>query len=157
MSDKKLTPIEVCYKIQGFAELKGGIAISSGEWDNIVRIVRACELDGSTIGNRMSASHFVAWLQGYIEISGGDGIDQDRWKMIKEHLQLVFEKVTPELGELDPPCEDQVINDIVDAWKKKKETRPWSNPIPNPWDAPRVICSSNDSLKTEALDTTFIC
>lgn len=126
MSEKKLTTIEVCYKIQGFAELKGNYAIDSGEWDNIVSIVSDCEFDGGSIGYKMSANHFISWLQGFIEISNDSTVDQNQWNLIKEHLQLVFEKVTSELDPNDPPQEDSTsestnINDIIEAIERAKE------------------------------------
>ena len=42
----------------------------------------------------MNEKEFVYWLQGFFELSGAEQLDQTQVKMIKEHLQLVFEKKT---------------------------------------------------------------
>lgn len=46
----------------------------------------------------MTAHEFSIWLNGYVEL-GGKTPDDAQWKMITEHLKLVFNKVTPELGD----------------------------------------------------------
>jgi len=40
---------------------------------------------------------FCLWLQGFFELTGATEITPAQTKMIKEHLALVFNKVTPEL------------------------------------------------------------
>lgn len=42
----------------------------------------------------MTHSEFVYWLNGYVEICGARPDDQ-QWEIIKDHLLLVFSKVTP--------------------------------------------------------------
>lgn len=42
---------------------------------------------------------FAYWLQGFVELCG-DRPTEKQWEMIKEHLQLVFVKVT---GDSDSP------------------------------------------------------
>jgi hypothetical protein len=42
----------------------------------------------------MSPESFTFWLQGFVELGGKKPNDQ-QWQMIKEHLALVFKKVTP--------------------------------------------------------------
>lgn len=46
----------------------------------------------------MDADKFVYWLQGFVELADTPTISEAQWKMIKEHLKLVFKKVTPPLG-----------------------------------------------------------
>ena len=43
----------------------------------------------------MNAQDFTYWLQGFFEISGTNQLTEDQVKIIKDHLQLVFTKVTP--------------------------------------------------------------
>ncbi|TXH08532.1 MAG: hypothetical protein E6R04_10565 [Spirochaetes bacterium] len=38
---------------------------------------------------------FVFWLQGFFEISGSTTLNQEQVEVIKDHLKLVFDKVTP--------------------------------------------------------------
>lgn len=46
----------------------------------------------------MKADEFCRWLQGFAELSANAPSDE-QWKSIKEHLQLVFVKVTPPVGQ----------------------------------------------------------
>lgn len=41
----------------------------------------------------MTDREFCFWLQGFVELNG-DLPTKEQWKSIKEHLQLVFTKVT---------------------------------------------------------------
>jgi len=45
---------------------------------------------------------FCLWLQGFFELTGATEITPAQTKMIKEHLALVFNKVTSELDTLVP-------------------------------------------------------
>lgn len=59
----------------------------------------------------MNANDFAFWLNGFVELNKGKMPDDDQWKSIKEHLQLVFTKVTPPVGHKFP------------------FTDPWNNPV----------------------------
>lgn len=43
----------------------------------------------------MNEKEFCYWLQGYVEINGSVPSEKE-WQIIKDHLQLVFNKVTPD-------------------------------------------------------------
>lgn len=43
----------------------------------------------------MTSNDFTYWLQGYVEITNGAQPDATQWAIIKDHLALVFNKVTP--------------------------------------------------------------
>lgn len=44
----------------------------------------------------MTPEQFCYWLQGFAEIKGGwEEPTAQEWKVIKDHLELVFKKVTP--------------------------------------------------------------
>jgi hypothetical protein len=52
----------------------------------------------------MTPDNFCYWLQGYFEISGNTELTQIQAQDIKNHLQLVFRKETPNLrGETVTP------------------------------------------------------
>lgn len=46
----------------------------------------------------MTPENFTWWLQGYSEICG-DTPTEEQWRVICDHLQIVFEKVTPDRRE----------------------------------------------------------
>lgn len=43
----------------------------------------------------MTPEQFTYWLQGFVELNDGAPTEA-QWKSIKEHLQSVFHKTTPE-------------------------------------------------------------
>lgn len=43
----------------------------------------------------MTTDQFAYWLQGYFEISGSSSLSDTQVQIIKDHLDLVFKKVTP--------------------------------------------------------------
>lgn len=46
----------------------------------------------------MTSEQFAYWLQGFAELSPNTPPTAEQWKMIQEHLSLVFNKVTPPLA-----------------------------------------------------------
>lgn len=50
----------------------------------------------------MNNDQFTYWLQGFVEMNNGQYPSPEQWQMIKEHLQLCFNKVTPTYPQLDP-------------------------------------------------------
>lgn len=45
---------------------------------------------------------FCTWLQGYVELTSGKHPTLEQWTSICQHLQLVFTKVTPVVGDTLP-------------------------------------------------------
>lgn len=45
----------------------------------------------------MSPENFAYWLQGYFEIGKSDELTKEQVEEIKNHLKLVFVKLTPEV------------------------------------------------------------
>jgi len=43
----------------------------------------------------MTPRDFCYWLQGYMETENPETIDATKTKIIKDHLNLVFNKITP--------------------------------------------------------------
>jgi len=44
----------------------------------------------------MTSEQFTYWLQGYFEIANTSELDRKQVEIIKDHLNLVFSKVTPD-------------------------------------------------------------
>jgi len=47
----------------------------------------------------MTPIEFCYWLQGWAELEGGKKPTMEQWKAILDHLNLVFDKVTPPMRE----------------------------------------------------------
>jgi hypothetical protein len=83
----------------------------------------------------MSPQEFCYWLQGYAEIHGGP-ITAEQWLVIKDHLQEVFHKTTPnrQSNPISPgipkpfPYEPNPLD-------KQRITESWPN-----WPQPLVTC-----------------
>lgn len=43
----------------------------------------------------MEPQQFTYWLQGFVELNGGQHPTPEQWAMICEHLQTVYVKITP--------------------------------------------------------------
>lgn len=50
----------------------------------------------------MTERDFCLWLNGFAELTGTTQPTEAQWKMIVEHLGLIFNKVTPPLGKPFP-------------------------------------------------------
>ena len=48
----------------------------------------------------MDSKEFTYWLQGFFEISDAKKLDEKQVQIIKDHLALVFNKVTPNRNEV---------------------------------------------------------
>lgn len=46
----------------------------------------------------MDEKNFVYWLQGYLELSGAKELNEQQVQVIKDHIQLVMKKVTPNVN-----------------------------------------------------------
>lgn len=72
----------------------------------------------------MTSQEFCYWLQGYFELSTSPAITPEQAKVIKEHLQLVFNKVT--VSVVVPNDEKPNKNgDIVDKDVMKRAIADW--------------------------------
>jgi hypothetical protein len=49
----------------------------------------------------MTAEQFAYWLQGYAELNSAPP-SAEQWQAIRDHLALVFNKVTPSYGPYAP-------------------------------------------------------
>ena len=76
--------------------------------------------------------NFCHWLQGFLETANPTAINKEQTKIIKDHLALVFTKVTPDYTKL-PNIVDHPI---------------YNNPVtPNPYAPPyTVICGGSTPL-----------
>ncbi|MDH5219214.1 MAG: hypothetical protein OEX19_16030 [Gammaproteobacteria bacterium] len=52
------------------------------------------------MSNTMTPEQFCYWLQGTMEIMNPESLNAKQIQIIKDHLQLVFNKVTPDRGKI---------------------------------------------------------
>lgn len=59
----------------------------------------------------MTSDQFAYWLQGFFELTNSNQLTEKQVLMIKEHLQLVFTKITPDHNDDDTACTDIAARD----------------------------------------------
>lgn len=57
----------------------------------------------------MEHKEFCYWLQGHCELNPDTPPTQEQWKMIQDHLQLTFNKVTPSM--------DKILKELNEPFK----------------------------------------
>lgn len=78
---------------------------------------------------KMDSTNFTYWLHGFFEISDSNKLTEKQVQIIKDHLALVFDKVTPDRNVL---VEELISNQAkVTSEEKQKlmfEKKPFNNP-----------------------------
>ena len=74
----------------------------------------------------MTPENFVYWLQGFFELTENDTqqLDERKVQIIRDHLQLVFDKKTPDrkvVTIIDTPTIDDDIDAIRKMLNRQKE------------------------------------
>ena len=68
--------------------------------------------------SNMSPENFCYWLQGWFElnqtIDHQKGLRQETLDMVKDHLDLVFNKVTPNVPKSPTPQDTRYCNGLLD-------------------------------------------
>ncbi|MBN7822183.1 hypothetical protein [Bowmanella yangjiangensis] len=80
----------------------------------------------------MTPEQFAYWLQGFVELQGSEPT-AEQWQQIKDHLQTVFVKVTPQRIAPTPVVQPTPVDDG------------WTSPMPrwpySPWtQQPVIMC-----------------
>lgn len=78
----------------------------------------------------MTPEHFVYWLQGFSELGGKSPPTQEQWESIRAHLNLVFEKVTPDVGSKKPEVPKVEKKDVPTPRPNLFPKAPINWPIP---------------------------
>lgn len=103
----------------------------------------------------MNSTEFTYWLNGFFELSGATVLSEAQVKVIKEHLGLVFKKVTTSdrttiTGDKLAPNPLDKSHDFL--WRPHYPTQPL---IPDPWRNPDgsliVTCTATDTLSNQAI------
>ena len=97
----------------------------------------------------MDALNFAYWLQGFVELTQGQTPNPAQWKSIKEHLDLVFTKVAPLVGEttvstvkidIDAKDAKKTIEDLAEVMQKYRQSLPTTPFAPFDWSRTIVTC-----------------
>jgi len=68
----------------------------------------------------MTAEQFTYWLQGFMETADPKSINETQTQIIKDHLALVFGKVTPDYKNKEvKPEQVKTTKEVADDWYKK--------------------------------------
>ena len=107
------TALTFCYQLQGFAEI-GNDAPNEKQWATIVEKLDEVSIEDLIIETdiMMEQETFIVWLKGYVDLAEPTEVNEREWQIIKDHLQLVFTKVTPSYEDED---------DDMDTAKKIKQ------------------------------------
>jgi len=157
--------LKLCYWMQGFIEIVNRTPTAK-QWKEIRTRIEQCDLYDQSGDGSMTAETFMTWIKGFIELAEPTSLTTQQWNVIKEHLQLVFTKVTIETVDDDDDGVDP------EAWKefkklieeKKDSPNPWKNPDPykpappyiapiTPFNPGEVICGTDQSNMPD----TFCC
>lgn len=89
----------------------------------------------------MTPEQFAYWLKGFVEIQNPETLDKDQLQIIKDHLELVFDKVTP--VRLPPKATPPTYpSPTLPTYPIDPMSNPGIAPS-NPWGQhPTILCSS---------------
>lgn len=88
----------------------------------------------------MESINFTYWLQGFFEISDSKTLNEKQVQIIKDHLDLVFTKVTPDRNGMVKK-NDLTIEKIKNEFNKASEER-HKMIFPSESDFAQKICES---------------
>ena len=130
MFTESITPTEFCYALQGFVELQATVPTEE-EFGRIISLLDTVDVsledDIDYMDCAMMPIQFVVWLSGYTQIADLPYNDEGKWNeakdrvwsSIKDHLVLVFMKVTPDRT-------SEIVDDstvVVDERKEDHKTK----------------------------------
>ena len=97
----------------------------------------------------MTEREFCYWLQGLFEIGGVTSLDEQQTQIVKDHLALVFKKVTPDRKPMDTPKTPAVPMPGLPYEMLREPIHPMD---PYRWVMPpRVTCATDASDKSKNL------
>jgi len=116
------TALKFCYELQGFAEITNEVP-TDNQWNIILLKLEKVSVDDLIIDTKvfMAPEIFVVWLKGFVEVALPSTVYDKQWKVIKDHLQLIFTKVTPSYEDEDDDTEmAKRVNDIFEGIRNNR-------------------------------------
>jgi hypothetical protein len=111
------TALKFCYELQGFAEITNQVPTDE-EWNIILIKLKEVSIDDLIIATDifMAPEVFVVWFKGFVEVALPSRVHDKQWEIIRDHLQLVFTKVTPSYEDEDDNADvAKRVKDIIDG------------------------------------------
>lgn len=108
----------------------------------------------------MTPENFAYWLNGFVELTQGQTPCPAQWKAIKEHLDLVFKKVTPPVAEtkikvdVDTKGAQKAVEDLAKSYEEAIKRVKDANPYPSWYPSVQPYWLGQD---TGFLPGTIIC
>ena len=73
----------------------------------------------------MTPEQFCYWLQGYMELADNEGMTEKQVKTISDHLNTVFNKVTPDRSKkpkqvLNEKTQREKLQEVIDEMQKNR-------------------------------------
>lgn len=106
----------------------------------------------------MSPEQFAYWLQGFAELCPEDRPSAAQWQAIKDHLNTVFVKVTPQLGKFPSGTPTPATPPVPPTVPSMPPVTPlpyfppritdWPDTINPIWRGPQITCSAGDIART---------
>jgi hypothetical protein len=69
----------------------------------------------------MTPEQFAYWLHGFVELGKGAAPTAEQWKSIREHLDTVFKKVTPAVGDEPKKVESDLARSLREFSEKQAQ------------------------------------
>jgi len=137
------TALTFCYQLQGFAEISNEAPLKE-QWIIILKKLAEVSIDDLIIETDvfLAPEIFVVWIKGFVDVAEPTNITSNQWQIIKDHLQLVFTKVTPSYEDEDDEHFPDVSKNIKDALEQWQST----DIIP-PFKPVDVICNNLPTMK----------
>lgn len=135
--------IDFTFWLQGYIEITASTSIGVDQWSRIVNKLDSVVGEGNCdpYSHTLMPGNFVTWLRGFVDIAKRAVPFDEEWQVIKEHLQLVFAKVTPLHN---PKKKDENLSTPIDIEEIKKAldraSRDYIHPIPWPKPPYDVTC-----------------
>lgn len=71
----------------------------------------------------MTPQEFCYWLQGMMEIQNPESLSAEQTQMVKDHLKLVFTKVTPEAKKEIPSHIKKAVENALEGLRRREKNR----------------------------------
>lgn len=89
----------------------------------------------------MKPQEFCYWLQGYFEVQNPEALTKEQTQMVKDHLKLVFTKVTPdpkEMKEMAPHLKKALSRALRSIRREREDRDHGVVHVSDPWN--RTYC-----------------